>query len=156
MKKGEKKNQPKPPEKRDQNEEKEKPVENAAQLSAAPLRSAQHTQPVVSRRLRSAPLRSAPLLALRCAALRRAAAPGPPLPRSLAPALAQLLCGRGAHAGPLASGGAIGCRPSCASLDTLAAPRGTDCCANSGSGCRALKGAARSTAAFPAAAARGK
>lgn len=146
-----KKKQPKPPEKRDQNEEKEKPVENAAQLSAAPLSSAQHTQPVVSRRLRSAPL-----LSSRSAALRRAAAPGPPLPRSLAPALAQLLCGRGAHAGPLASGGAIGCRPSCASLDTLAAPRGTDCCANSGSGCRALKGAARSTAAFPAAAARGK
>jgi len=70
MKKGEKKNQPKPPEKRDQNEEKEKPVENAAQLSAAPLSSAQHTQPVVSRRLRSAPLLSSPLLALRCAAPR--------------------------------------------------------------------------------------
>ena len=125
-------------------------------LSSAQRRSAQLSTRSPSYPGGSAPLRSAPLLSSRSAALRRAAAPGPPLPRSLAPALAQLLCGRGAHAGPLASGGAIGCRPSCASLDTLAAPRGTDCCANSGSGCRALKGAARSTAAFPAAAARGK
>lgn len=62
--------------------------------------------------------------------------------RSRPPALAGLLCGRGARAGPLASGGAIGCRPSCASLDTLAAPRGTARCANTGSGFPALKGAA--------------
>lgn len=61
--------------------------------------------------------------------------------RWLAPARPRwLLCGRGARAGPLASGGAIGCRPSCASLDTLAAPRGTGRCANTGSSFRALKG----------------
>lgn len=78
-----------------------------------------------------------------------APAPLPPGPqrrsrrraRWLAPARPRwLLCGRGARAGPLASGGAIGCRPSCASLDTLAAPRGTGRCANTGSSFRALKG----------------
>lgn len=60
--------------------------------------------------------------------------------RRAPPALAELLCGSGAHAGPLASGGAIGCGPSCASLDTPAAPRRAARCANSGSAGRALKG----------------